>query len=76
MKSIDRFEGDKAIIDDNGELYSVERALLPSDADEGDIVNVDDSGTYHVDKEATAQWRLSLRERLRRLCSSDENERQ
>lgn len=76
MKSIDRFEGDKAIIDDNGELYSIERALLPSDADEGDIISVDEGGTYSVDKEATAAWRLSLRERLRRLCGNDENERQ
>lgn len=75
MKSIDRFEGDKAIIDDNGELYSIERALLPSDADEGDIISIDDGGRYSVDKDATAAWRLSLRERLHRLCGS-EDERQ
>ena len=38
MKSIDRFEGDIAIIDDDGKLYGMRRDMLPSDAAEGDIM--------------------------------------
>ena len=38
MKSIDRFEGDIAIIDDDGKLYGMRRDMLPSDAAEGDII--------------------------------------
>lgn len=34
MKSIDRFEGDIAIIDDDGKLYGMRRDMLPSDAAE------------------------------------------
>ena len=41
MKSIDRFEGDIAIIDDDGKLYGMRRDMLPSDAAEGDIIAAD-----------------------------------
>ena len=59
MKSIDRFEGDIAIIDDDGKLYGMRRDMLPSD--------------ITIQKEATDAWRLSLRQRLKLL--SDEIER-
>ena len=73
MKSIDRFEGDIAIIDDDGKLYGMPRDMLPSDAAEGDIIAADEHGNITIQKEATDAWRLSLRQRLKLL--SDEIER-
>ena len=63
MKSIDRFEGDIAIIDDDGKLYGMRRDMLPSDAAEGDIIAADEHGNITIQKEATDAWRLSLRQR-------------
>ena len=63
MKSIDRFEGDIAIIDDDGKLYGMRRDMLPSD----------EHGNITIQKEATDAWRLSLRQRL--MLLSDESKR-
>ncbi len=74
MKSIDRFEGDFAIIDDDGRLYSIKREDLPENAAEGDIIETDETGRIKIQKEATEAWRLSLRQRLKRLCENSNKE--
>lgn len=74
MKSIDRFEGDFAIIDDDGRLYSIRRDALPENAAEGDIIETDKTGRIKIQKEATEAWRLSLRQRLKRLCENSNKE--
>ena len=73
MKSIDRFEGDIAIIDDDGKLYGMRRDMLPSDAAEGDNIAADAHGNKTIQKEPTEAWRLSIRKRIKLL--SDEIER-
>lgn len=74
MKSIDRFEGDIAIIDDDGKLYGMRRDMLPSDAAEGDIIAAGEHGNITIQKEATDAWRLSLRQRLKLLSNGSERE--
>ena len=74
MKSIDRFEGNFAIIDDDGRLYSIKREDLPENAAEGDIIETDEAGRIKIQKEATEAWRLSLRQRLKRLCENSNKE--
>ena len=59
--SIDRFEGNFAILEaENGETIGVERARLPREAGEGDIV-VHEIGEFKVDAEATAARRARIR---------------
>ena len=59
MKSIDRFEGDIAIIDDDGKLSATRRVMQPPDAAGGDIIAADELGNIAIQKEATDAWRLS-----------------
>lgn len=67
MKSIDRFEGKIAMIDDDGSIYGISKELLPEDAKEGDIITLTQNGKYSIEKQATDALRLSLKERLKRL---------
>lgn len=47
---IDRFEGDKAILEDEqGETLAVPRNLVPKDASEGDCLTDTDDGVYTCD---------------------------
>ncbi len=66
--SIDRFEGDTAVIisEDNGNKQDIERALLPAEAGEGAIIR-EENGTYTYDAEATAARRKSLFQRTNKL---------
>lgn len=65
--SIDRFEGNFAILEaENGETIGVERARLPREAGEGDIV-VHEIGEFKVDAEATAARRARIREKMEAL---------
>ena len=65
--SIDRFEGNFAILEaENGETIGVERARLPREVGEGDIV-VHEIGEFKVDAEATAARRARIREKMEAL---------
>ena len=70
MYVLDRFEGEIAVIEESSEenitLLEISRALLPSDAEEGDILILD-NGQWMIDKEATIQRRSQIENRLRRL---------
>lgn len=61
--SIDRFEDDLAVLqDDKGNNIDVECSLLPSDVRQGDVLIYDD-GKWKHDSEET----VSRRDRIRQL---------
>lgn len=51
MMIIDRFEGNMAVLERGDVMFSVPRDLLPSDAREGDVVNL----SLTLDRIATAE---------------------
>ena len=58
--AIDRFEEDKAVlVDDNGEIFVVERSLLPLDAAQGDVL-LHNNGCYRLDKDETESRRTRI----------------
>ena len=67
--AIDRFEGGLAILEDDDErTHQVDRALLPAEARESDVLRLE-NGVYIVDAEETSRRREAVRrlqERLRR----------
>ena len=64
---IDRFEGRFAVLEaENGEFIGVERARLPADAAEGDVL-LHRMGEFAIDKRATEARRAEMRAKLRRL---------
>lgn len=52
--TIDRFEGDVAVLEnrENGEMLNIDRKKLPKDAKESDILKFS-NGKFEVDKEET-----------------------
>lgn len=52
MYIIDRFEGDIAVVEANDTMLEIPRRLLPSDAQEGDVLQKD-GDAYLVDRDAT-----------------------
>ena len=64
--SIDRFEGDRAIlVDENGREQVVSRAALPADAREGDVINLE---TFAIDREETERRRAEVAAARARLA--------
>lgn len=62
--TIDRFEGDYAIVELEGkEMLDMPRILLPLDAKEGDIINVS------IDKEGTENRKKEIQDRFNNLFS-------
>ena len=64
MIIIDRFEGELAVCDADGDELSIARSVLPEDASEGDVITPVDGGRYLVDEEATHKRRAALKSRL------------
>lgn len=65
--TIDRFEGDYAVLEDDDEnRVNVKRALLPVTAKESDVL-VFDGETYTVNAEETEKRRQSVIEMLRKM---------
>ena len=63
---LDRFEGDRAVVEDeNGSMHSIDRCLVP-DACEGDAL-VETDGHWSVDSERTRALREAVRQRLKKL---------
>ena len=67
MLILDRYEEDRALIEGEDGVFSVDRALLAPDAAEGDVLILTDDGRYAADKPATLRHRARLRARLSRL---------
>lgn len=66
MIIIDRFEGDIAVLETDSGMESVDRAALPQEAGEGDVL-VTENGVYTIDKEATLARRESVKNKFRSL---------
>lgn len=61
--AIDRFEDEQAVLqDDSGTSLVVDKALLPSDAAQGDVLKLCDGHYQHDREETTAR-----RDRIHRL---------
>lgn len=67
MIIIDRFEGQTAILETDCGMEEISISLLPSNAEESDVLKKNDDGTYFVDAEATKIRRAAIREKLSRL---------
>ena len=64
---IDRFEGNFAILEaENGEYTGMERARLPREAGEGDVV-VHELGAFRSDREETKRRRARIRQKMKAL---------
>jgi hypothetical protein len=60
---IDRFEGDYAIIEIDGNMKQVKVTDLPADAREGDsLVFIEAENQWQIDRKATAQLKDEIRE--------------
>jgi hypothetical protein len=46
---IDRFEGEWAVLESEGDLFHVPRRMLPLEAKEGDVLNI----RFNLDRKAT-----------------------
>ena len=78
---VDRFEGELAVVEVDGERFvDLPRTLLPADAAEGDVIAVnvrtDDEAARRVietrvDREATARARAEARELIDELRERD-----
>ncbi|KJS16652.1 MAG: hypothetical protein VR69_08290 [Peptococcaceae bacterium BRH_c4b] len=55
MLVIDRFEGDWAVMELGRKVFNIPRLLLPAEAKEGDVINIDTS----IDREATGRLQKS-----------------
>lgn len=64
MIIIDRFEGETAVCDVDGDELAIARSVLPEDVSEGDVITPVEDGRYLVDEEATHKRRAALRSRL------------
>lgn len=66
--TIDRFEGDIAVLEnrENGEILNIDRKKLPSDAKEMDILKYAD-GKFEIDKEETKNVKQRIEGKADRL---------
>lgn len=68
MLILERFEGDKAIIENDGETLEVSRERVSADVKEGDVLCEKD-GIYISDSSATEKRRAEIAKKQNRLWS-------
>lgn len=59
MLIIERFEGNTAVVEDDGKHFEVSRDDLPANAREGDVLKKV-GGIYEIDKEKTESRRKEI----------------
>ncbi len=65
--TVDRFEGDKAVLEcENGTMASFDRASLPKNIKEGDILYFE-AGSCYLNAEETEQRRTKMKKLLAEL---------
>jgi len=64
MIILDRFEGNYAIIEIDGEISDVEQHLIDKRAKEGDVLTVID-GIYYKDNQATKKRKKDLADKFK-----------
>lgn len=69
--SIDRFEGEYAVLEHDGEYTDFLRDRLPEEAQEGDLLEWYDD-QWHILRDETAYRRKMLAERRRRMLRRNE----
>lgn len=65
MLTIDRFEGEFALLEADGVMLRLPRALVPADAREGDLL------TIQIDQERTTARRAMLKQKMQLLFEED-----
>lgn len=70
--TIDRFEGEFAVLETDGGMVNVHRSRLPGHAREGDTVTYDGS-CYDIDRECTENLRVEVRDRLQKLLTGSDD---
>ena len=70
--TIDRFEGDFAVLEHDGGFTDFLRDKLPPEAHEGDLLEWHDDG-WHILREDTDSRRQALAERRRRLLEGNQS---
>lgn len=73
MIIIDRFEGEKAVLETDDGMRDVDRALLPGEAREGDVLTEKDDGSFTLSRSAAAERRSLMRRKLRRLIRKNDD---
>ncbi|MGM0410687.1 MAG: DUF3006 domain-containing protein [Bacillota bacterium] len=61
MLIIDRFEGDKAVVESSGGTFEINKSEIPNNAKEGDVLKI------IVDKEETSTRRQAIKELSKEL---------
>jgi len=69
MMVIDRFEGEIAVCECDGEMIAIVRSALPAQAAEGDMLTRLEDGSYAIDSTTTANRHSSLKSRFKALTS-------
>ncbi|MBQ7521696.1 MAG: DUF3006 domain-containing protein [Clostridia bacterium] len=65
---IDRFEENYAICeDDDGKFFALEKAEIPENVSEGDVLEIGDDGTIRINETETENRRNRIREKMLRL---------
>ena len=65
--TVDRFEGDKAVLEcENGAMACFDRASLPKNIKEGDVLHFE-AGSCYLSAEETAQRRMKMKKLLSSL---------
>jgi len=70
LYSIDRFEGNYAVLEHGDAFYTIERQELPEEASEGDLLDWTDEG-WRIRHEDTNSRRQMLAERRRRMLEGN-----
>lgn len=65
MIIIDRFEGEKAVLETDSGMRVVDRLQLPRAAREGDVLIEKDDGSFTLLRSAAAERRSLVRRKLR-----------
>ncbi|MFW6008366.1 MAG: DUF3006 domain-containing protein [archaeon] len=61
MLIIDRFEGDKAVVESSGGAFEINKSEIPNNAKEGDVLKI------IVDNEETSTRRQTIKELSKEL---------
>lgn len=67
MYIIDRFEGGYAVCEHEKDFVLIDKANIPTNAREGDILAIDKSGCYIIDEKETGLRRERIRRMMEKL---------
>ncbi len=71
MVILDRFEGEHAVLETDGEISTINRSLIADDAREGDML-IFLNGKYSIDRKSTEKRREEIRAKMQRLFGNED----